>query len=257
LRALTTTAASCRGSIEYGTASPLASNGQVVGGRWKPLHHWLSEVLYRDVMAACGADGRCYVRNDDAMSPNRSVVLTTALVHLGDGAVTPLSSQAVTLPRGGGVIAWTCMDGGGFVPSPTCNSTAAVLAAHGCDPAGSDCVMVVNATDGASGSPLAVNAAYFAIPGNWTGAAVVNVTITGVGPAPPGPAGIVPVSLSVSGAGPALFVTMTTQAQGRFATNAFHVWGSGARDVVVDFLPFGPANVTALSATTRVQWWNA
>ena len=38
------------GSLEYGT--PVS--GQVVGGRWKPLHHMMEQSAYADVTAACG-----------------------------------------------------------------------------------------------------------------------------------------------------------------------------------------------------------
>ncbi|GBG30059.1 Beta-mannosidase [Hondaea fermentalgiana] len=48
------------GSLEYGSQQP----GQVVGGRWKLLHHWFAESLYKDVFIACGRDARCVVRVD-------------------------------------------------------------------------------------------------------------------------------------------------------------------------------------------------
>jgi beta-mannosidase len=38
------------GSIEYGGARA----GQVVGGRWKPLHYLYRRSLYADVMCTCG-----------------------------------------------------------------------------------------------------------------------------------------------------------------------------------------------------------
>jgi beta-mannosidase len=50
------------GCIEYGP--PDKNHTQVVGGRWKPLMHLLESHLFRHVMAACGTDNRCYVRND-------------------------------------------------------------------------------------------------------------------------------------------------------------------------------------------------
>ena len=45
------------GSLEYGTAGVA---GQVVGGRWKPLHYLYRRSLYADVIASCGAGGECY-----------------------------------------------------------------------------------------------------------------------------------------------------------------------------------------------------
>jgi hypothetical protein len=41
------------GSLEYG--SEVA--GQVVGGRWKPIHYWMRKSLFTDVLIACGVDG--------------------------------------------------------------------------------------------------------------------------------------------------------------------------------------------------------
>ena len=48
------------GSIEYGT--PV--EGQVLGGRWKPLQYFYKRSIYADVMATCGGDGTCFVKND-------------------------------------------------------------------------------------------------------------------------------------------------------------------------------------------------
>ena len=45
------------GSLEYGT--PV--EGQVIGGRWKPLHYFLRASVFADVMATCGEGGVCYV----------------------------------------------------------------------------------------------------------------------------------------------------------------------------------------------------
>lgn len=50
------------GLVEYGSETNI--RGQVVGGRWKPLMHLLRRVLFQDVMAACGKDGKCFIRND-------------------------------------------------------------------------------------------------------------------------------------------------------------------------------------------------
>merc|ERR1719305_2178020 len=42
------------GSIEYGTVG--YTKGQVIGGRWKPLHYWYKSTIFADVMATCGND---------------------------------------------------------------------------------------------------------------------------------------------------------------------------------------------------------
>ena len=58
------------GSLEYGSQ---AQEGQVVGGRWKMLHYMLRQSVYADLLPACGADGRCYLRSD-ALSLNLSLL---------------------------------------------------------------------------------------------------------------------------------------------------------------------------------------
>ena len=35
-----------------------------MGGRWKPLHYWLKNTAFADVMVACGSDGNCFFKND-------------------------------------------------------------------------------------------------------------------------------------------------------------------------------------------------
>lgn len=52
------------GSLEYGT--PV--KGQVIGGRWKPLHHMMEQSAYTDVTAACGK-ASITVTADNARSP--------------------------------------------------------------------------------------------------------------------------------------------------------------------------------------------
>ena len=96
------------GSLEYGT--PV--KGQVIGGRWKPLHHMMAQSAYTDVTAACGsaritmmdADDKatgpalCYVRND--LPTPFSGVVTVETIQLSSGHVTPLNSVAAKLPAG-------------------------------------------------------------------------------------------------------------------------------------------------------------
>lgn len=69
------------GSLEYGT--PVA--GQVIGGRWKPLHYLLARSTFADLLSVCGSDAMCYARND-APSPFHGTV-TIELLHFGSGKV--------------------------------------------------------------------------------------------------------------------------------------------------------------------------
>lgn len=50
------------GLLEYGKKSEDGS--QILGGRWKPLMHLLESALFVDQIAACGTGDSCYVRND-------------------------------------------------------------------------------------------------------------------------------------------------------------------------------------------------
>ena len=62
------------GSIEYGTPGV---PGQVVGGRWKPLHYFLRKSAFADVVAVCGKGGLCFVKNDRPMQPFAGTVTVT------------------------------------------------------------------------------------------------------------------------------------------------------------------------------------
>jgi len=100
------------GSLEYGT--PVA--GQVTGGRWKPLHHFLRASAYADVTGSCGnslfTDGDatdtaagpalCYVRNDRPTTFAGTVIVE--MLHLQTGAVTVLATLPVTMPAGAGQV---------------------------------------------------------------------------------------------------------------------------------------------------------
>merc|ERR1712213_199965 len=99
--------------MEYGSRR----DGQVVGGRWKPLHYWYRASLYVDVTAACGESGRCYVRND---RPHRfSGLVQVRKVHLladrnsseSQISIQTLAQLQVTLPAGPLTTKWFTLDG--------------------------------------------------------------------------------------------------------------------------------------------------
>ena len=80
------------GSIEYGT--PVS--GQVLGGRWKPLHYFYKRSLYADVMATCGAGGWCYVKNDRAGETFFGQVQVEAL-EFASGRRSTLTTQTTKI----------------------------------------------------------------------------------------------------------------------------------------------------------------
>jgi hypothetical protein len=89
------------GSIEYGADMP----GQVQGGRWKPLHYTLSSSSYRDNLASCTGEGRCFVMNDSPFAFDGKVRLRMLNIITGGSSSTSL---AVTLPAGPRVLQWFC-----------------------------------------------------------------------------------------------------------------------------------------------------
>ena len=93
------------GSLEYGSVG--WTSGQILGGRWKPLHHWMSEHLYKDAISVCGSTAMCYVKNDDALKPFVGL-WTASLVNFQTGAQTIVAQANMSLPKGAGSIAWIC-----------------------------------------------------------------------------------------------------------------------------------------------------
>ncbi|CAK0819957.1 unnamed protein product [Prorocentrum cordatum] len=89
------------GSIEYGNPK---FDGQVIGGRWKPLHYWYKSSIFQDVMATCGQNGVCYVKNDSPFPFTGTLVLNST--HFQTGIVTTLYKVNVVLPAGPGTTKW-------------------------------------------------------------------------------------------------------------------------------------------------------
>lgn len=89
----------------FSIATPV--QGQVLGGRWKPLHYFLSNSLFRDVIATCGTDAKCYVKNDGVVA--FTGIVTFDAVNLSSGKVTNVLVQKVALAAGAGTINWFCL----------------------------------------------------------------------------------------------------------------------------------------------------
>ena len=144
------------GSIEYGT--PV--DGQVIGGRWKPLQHFLQASGFADVTASCGKAGSnaaaCYVRND--LPTPQAVAVRLEVLHFATGAATVVSTTLLDLPPGAGTVQFFCAADGTLVqdsmgkadeaqaraeanagPS-TCGTFDAILNTSGCA-SGQDCLL--------------------------------------------------------------------------------------------------------------------
>ncbi len=236
------------GSLEYGTVG--FTEGQVVGGRWKILHHFLEAFLYRDQFASCGNDGRCFVRNDDPINPWVGT-LTASLLHIATGAVTQVNQTAVNLPAGASSTAWSCLGAGSPYVYPgtdgSCATLATVLTAAGCDPSGSDCVLLLSGTQAATASVVVDSWELLTIPASLDLDPRTAVTAT-IASAPNADE---TVNVTVTTTSTAAFVTLTSLAQGRFSSNAFHVPKGGSAQIT--FRPFGPLDYGKLTTTTRVE----
>lgn len=177
------------GSLEYGTPN---QPGQVLGGRWKPLHYWLSASIYKDVMAACDGSGICYIKND-AISAFTGTVLVCAISTSGTN--TTLLYLPVSLEAGAGSIYWFQVD----ISAINFNST--FLSLH------------VQST---SGETISINTQPL-VPPKYMELVPTNVTFTvNDYTNPDGSIGIVVLADQ-----PAFYVTLTTLAHGRFSENVF------------------------------------
>ena len=227
------------GSIEYGTVG--FTPGQVEGGRWKPLQYFLRRFLYRDHHIAASVDARVHVRSDDAFASTNATATLTYL-HLATGANSPGASFPVALPPGASASVWGCADG--VSGTWQCDRWAQLLPRVGCASDGSDCVLLLRVTDNASGQLLAENFELLA-PVWRLALPAANVTAA-VGA--PQADGSVPITLTASAT--ALFVHLTTLAQGRFSDNSLLL---PPGDTVVSFLPWGPLDAELLRSSLRVE----
>jgi len=194
------------GSIEYGNPR---FEGQVIGGRWKPLQYWYAKSIYADVMATCGEGGKCYIRNDAPKPFEGLLVLHATAFSDGNGSV--LLRRNISLKAGPGALQWF--------------DSAEVDALNGS-------THILESTVIASGgSVVSANTIPFATPEKMilsksnvkvvpllkdNGDIVANVTTDAV----------------------AMYVTLTTLAHGRFEDNSFLLLPPGRE---IKFLPVDPS----------------
>jgi len=216
------------GSIEYGTVG--FTKGQVLGGRWKPLHHWYKASIFADVMATCGNQNTphehenkviCYIKNDSPLAFKGNVDVSS--LQFSSGAKHTVTTMAVDMPAGAGTIQW-------FELPRLINGTQEML--------------LVSVSD-SSGAPMSNNPVAFAHPKDMS-LPKAHVTFQ-VGTQPAAGA---PVPVTVTSDSFALYVTLTSLAQGRFEDNAF-VMLPGKK--VVKFYPFEGFSIQELKSSLRVE----
>jgi len=209
------------GSLEYGT--PVA--GQVLGGRWKPLHYFMKASVYADVMSTCGVGGACYVKNDGITSFAGTLTITAIDTVTGTGTV--MSQRKLNMAAGAGITDYFLLAG---YDALIVNQT--VLLAECKDDKGSIAssnVVLMTTPEMMALAPAQIT---------FTVAAAANADGT--------------VDIHVEADKVALFVHFTTLAQGRFSDNSFLLMGT--QPTILQFVPFGgAADVALLKSSLRVE----
>jgi len=208
------------GSVEYGTPGP----GQVIGGRWKPLQYWYRKTLYTDIFITCDGSGNCLVRNDNFNAFVGTVTISS--VVLSTGAVAVISSSTIPLPAGPGAAKWFTID------IKSINVTSTILRGQ--------------VTDVSSGEIVCDNIILLAIPQKLI---LPNPTVNFTVLPNINPDGSVDITYNLNA--PALWLTFTTLANGRFSDNSFLALPPGGK---IQFLPWnGPVDLAVLSNSLRVE----
>jgi beta-mannosidase len=150
------------GSLEYGTVGWL--DGQVLGGRWKPLHHMLEQHLYRDVVAVCGADALCFVKNSN---PLQSVFgkLRALLFDIHSQQEIEISSTIVAIGPGPAVHRF-CL--GSPSARHECPSYTSILAQHQCTAAACVAILRLTVTTSQDVTVSGENVVFIVPPANMT-----------------------------------------------------------------------------------------
>ena len=217
------------------------------------LQHFAASFLLTDAFLGCGvysspAQALCWVRNDNPMQALDAVATVTLARISGAGATLLTTTTPIALPRGAGAVQWFCFGTGD--PTSGCQTLPDVLAAHGCNAAGSDCILFTRlaAPAAAGGATLLSSFELLGIPGSL---ALSDPGLSyDVAPALNAD-GSLNVTLAAANA-PAAFVTLTSTQQGRFSENSFWLPSAGA-SATVAFIPFGPLDTVAFANTLRVE----
>lgn len=211
------------GSLEY-AHSRGATRGQVRGGRWKPLHYWFESTLFKDVFVACGKAGVCYVRNDSPFQELQDGHVLLELLNVVTGQRKGKQmTVSVSLPPGPGAVFWFCAAEWGKMPN--CPRWSQVLRREGCAGNGSDCILNITVV-ASSGRSLVSNPSLLAAPVVMLSMVPpVSLKATVASPLPAPGHSHLPIQVVVTATAPAMFVTLSTLAQGRFSRNAFFTKG--------------------------------
>ena len=212
------------GSLEYGAPT---YPGQVIGGRWKPLHYLLRASIFTDVAATCGKGGVCYVRNDRAGLPfHGTVVVTSVEIETGKSSTVGGVPASFDLVAGPAAVSWFTLD------AVTDGTTHFLMV---------DCL-------DENGEVVSHNVLLQAPPKDIKTLPKDSGLGLKVASQPNADSSI---DIAVTATAPvALYVTLTTAAHGRFSDNAFELIG-GTK--TIQFVPFGDLDAATLRKSLRVE----
>jgi hypothetical protein len=239
----------------------------------------MRQSAFADVLAGCGsanlnmgdastnATGKtfCFVRNDSPIAFEGSVAVE--FVEFAGAASIALATIPVRVPAGGGAMQFFCptgkkaVDDGSTLSCPTFEELFAATPA--CAQGGSACIMHVTVTASATAAEAAAAATTartlsdatlpLAVPGTFVlPQATITATLSGGAISIDGDASGVAVAISVESksSGLALYVWLSTLAQGRFSDNGFMMKPG---KITITFLPFGPLDAALLASSLRVE----
>eukprot|EP01050_Picozoa_sp_SAG11_P028081 SAG11_NODE_7369_length_1155_cov_1.123106_1_plen_230_part_00 len=199
----------------------------------QPLHHWYEASIFADVMSTCGGKGDCYIRNDGIRPFAGRIVLN--VTDFQSGRVRTVLDQALQLAAGAGVIQWihssavAAIDGRKEVLEAVVTTTAGI-------------------EDGAAAVVVSRNVVPFATPGDMQ---LPDAKLTVTASRDPTDGSFV---AEVRGDAVAMYATLTTLAQGRFATNAFLFHPPMQRIRFVGIAaPHGGSDFEVFAASLRVE----
>ena len=188
------------------------------------LHYWYLSSLYADVMATCGQGGTCYVKNDSPFAFTGKLEIDS--FDFASGKTASAKSMDLDLAAGAGTSQWFTV-GSEFLDGTKSALVATVTAKDGTRISRN--IIALTTPEKMLLKQANVKASVASDTANADGSVDIDVTADAV----------------------AMYVTLTTLAQGRFSDNAFVIDGSGK--VTVQFIPFGDLDLATLKSSLRVE----
>lgn len=228
------------GSIEYGSTS--STKGQVIGGRWKPLHYFYKDHLFTDLFVSCSFDARCFVKNDNPLKV-MYVVLILKLMNIDTSLETIIQSRTIELKNGltKDATKWFCASSLDSNPN-NCAPWDSFLPTYDCSI--NNCILLAT-IESLNGDSI-YNSFELLAPPKLMILPKANVTFdikcdSDIGT----------TEINVFTDQFALFVGLTTEANGRFDQNFFLLPAGQIKKIL--FSPFGHLDCNLLLESTRIE----